>query len=207
MMSHMSAPRCATEPEEKPTADVIRVLVGNHRLFLGFLEKRVGSRATAEDILQDAFVKGVSRLETLRSDESAIAWFYRLLRNAIIDHKRRASSADRKLAAFGQEVETHAEPDREMHNAICGCVAELAATLKEEYAEALRTVEVEGIAVKDYADRVNISKSNAGVRVHRAREALRKQVIRSCGTCADHGCLNCTCAKSPSGCGHDNARG
>jgi len=27
----------------------------------------------------------------------------------------------------------------------------------------------------------------------RAREALKKQVVRSCGTCADHGCLDCTC--------------
>jgi len=203
----MAAHCCSTEQEEKPGADVVRVLVANHRQFLAFLEKRVGSRATAEDILQDAFVKGVDRLDTLRSDESAVAWFYRLLRNSIIDHRRRTGAADRKLAAFGQEVEGHAEPDWEMHGAICSCVTELAATLKEEYAVALRTVEVEGIAVKDYADRVNISRSNAGVRVHRAREALRKQVIRTCGTCADHGCLNCTCAKGPAGCAQDSARG
>jgi RNA polymerase sigma-70 factor (ECF subfamily) len=203
----MAAHCCSTEQEEKPSADVVRVLVANHRQFLAFLEKRVGSRATAEDILQDAFVKGVDRLDTLRSGESAVAWFYRLLRNSIIDHKRRTGAADRKLAAFGQEVEVHAEPDWEMHGAICSCVTELAAALKEEYADALRTVEVEGIAVKDYADRVNISRSNAGVRVHRAREALRKQVIRSCGSCADHGCLNCTCAKGPAGCAQDSARG
>jgi len=201
MMAHMAADCCATDQEEKPTPDVVRVLVANHRQFLGFLEKRVGNRATAEDILQDAFVKGVDRLQTLRSDESAIAWFYRLLRNAIIDHKRRAGAAERKLAAFGQEVESHLEPDRELYGAICSCVTALAATLKEEYAEALRTVEVDGIAVKDYADRANLSKSNAGVRVHRAREALRRQVLRSCGTCADHGCLDCTCAKDPAGCG------
>jgi RNA polymerase sigma-70 factor (ECF subfamily) len=33
----------------------------------------------------------------------------------------------------------------------------------------------------------------AGVRVFRAREALKKRVMESCGTCAEHGCLNCTC--------------
>ena len=106
------------------------------------------------------------------------------------------------MAAFGQEVEDRLEPDIEMRGAICQCVGALAATLKAEYAEALRTVEVEGIAVKDYAERAGISTSNAGVRVFRAREALRKQVARSCGTCADHGCLDCTCAPSSSGCGH-----
>ena len=85
------------------------------------------------------------------------------------------------------------------------CIAgggELAATLKEDYADALRSIELDGVAVKDYAERAGISTNNAGVRVFRAREALRKQVMRSCGTCADHGCLDCTCDKSRGGCGH-----
>jgi RNA polymerase sigma-70 factor (ECF subfamily) len=72
-------------------------------------------------------------------------------------------------------------------------VTELAATLKPEYAEALQRIDVDGAAVKDYAAHAGISPSNAGVRVFRAREALRKQVARSCGTCADHGCFDCTC--------------
>ena len=49
------------------------------------------------------------------------------------------------------------------------------------------------MSVKDYGDSVSISASNAGVRIFRAREALRKQVARSCATCAEHGCLDCTC--------------
>jgi len=186
----------SVDPGERPTADVVRTLVANHRQFLAFLVSRVKSRALAEDILQDAFVKGVKKLDTLRSDESAIAWFYRVLRNAIIDHRRRMGAAERKLAAFGQEVEDRLEPDDEMGGAICPCVGALAATLQADYAEALRTVEVEGFAVKDYAERAGISASNAGVRVFRARAALRKQVARSCGTCADDGCLDCTCAPS-----------
>jgi RNA polymerase sigma factor (sigma-70 family) len=103
----------AVEKHERPTADVVRTLVANHRQFLAFLESRVKSRALAEDILQDAFVRGVNKLDTLRSDESAIAWFYRVLRNAIIDHRRRLGAAERKLAAFGQEVEDRLEPDIE----------------------------------------------------------------------------------------------
>jgi RNA polymerase sigma-70 factor (ECF subfamily) len=200
-MSNMSVEPETAGLEARPTPDVVRVLVGNHREFLGFLEKRVGSRALAEDILQDAFVRGMDKLDTLRSDESGVAWFYRLLRNAIIDHHRRSGAAERKLAAFGRELEEHLEPDLETRGAICKCVSELAGTLKDEYADALRSVEVDGLPVKDFAARAGISTSNAGVRVFRAREALRKQVVRSCGTCADHGCLNCTCAPSTSGCG------
>ena len=196
-MSETESPRV----EERPAPAVVQVLVENHRQFLAFLERRVGSRALAEDILQEAFVRGMSKLDTLRSDESAVAWFYRLLRNAIIDQRRRRGAVERKLSAFQQELELHAEPEAELQRAICRCVGELATTLKDEYADALRAIEVDGLTVKAFAERANITPSNAGVRIFRAREALRKQVVRSCGTCADHGCLSCTCAPRAGGCG------
>ena len=187
--------------DERPSPAVIGVLVENHRQFLAFLERRVGDRATAEDILQDAFVRGMDKLGTLRADESAVAWFYRLLRNAIIDYRRRSAAAGRKVTAFQLEVEAHEQPEGELQQAICHCVGELATTLKDEYADALRAIEINGVPVKDFAQRANISPSNAGVRIFRAREALRKQVVRSCGTCADHGCLSCTCARRSGSCG------
>jgi RNA polymerase sigma-70 factor (ECF subfamily) len=31
--------------------------------------------------------------------------------------------------------------------------------------------------------------------LHRARAALRKQLVQTCGSCAEHGCLNCICRK------------
>lgn len=188
-------------PAEAPLSpEVVTTLVGNHRDFLGFLQKRLGDRALAEDILQEAFVRGLDKLGTLENDESATAWFYRILRNAVIDHHRRRASVDKKLEAFAAELEQHVQPEDEVRGAVCRCVGELAGTLKPEYADALRRVEVDGVAVKDYATEAGITSNNAAVRVFRAREALRKQVSRSCGTCADHGCLDCTCDKSAGHC-------
>ena len=69
----------------------------------------------------------------------------------------------------------------------------LAGTLKSEYAEALQAIDVDGMPVKTFAEQRGLSASNAGVRVFRAREALKRRVVESCGTCAEHGCLNCTC--------------
>jgi RNA polymerase sigma-70 factor (ECF subfamily) len=83
-----------------------------------------------------------------------------------------------------------------LHDAICGCITELAATLKPEYESALRRIDIEGAAVQEFAAEAGITANNASVRVFRAREALRKQVKTSCGTCADHGCLECSCGKS-----------
>ena len=80
-----------------------------------------------------------------------------------------------------------------MSEEICACISRLAGTLKPEYAEALQAIDVQGTPVKAFAEQRGLSTSNAGVRVFRAREALKKRVVESCGTCAEHGCVNCTC--------------
>lgn len=185
------------DPSSPLTPDVVATLVANHREFLAFVRRRVGDRAHAEEILQDAFVRSIDKLDTVR--DSAVGWFYRVLRNAIIDDQRRRASATRRLEAFAQEQDDAVGDDAELHRVVCKCVGDLAGTLKPEYATALRRIEIEGVSVKDYAAEVGISSSNAGVRLFRAREALRKQVARSCGTCADHGCLDCTCDQAPTG--------
>jgi RNA polymerase sigma-70 factor (ECF subfamily) len=176
----------------EPSPDVVRRLVAGHRDFLSFLERRVESRAVAEDILQEAFVRGLERADEIAS-ETAVAWFYRTLRNAVIDHYRRRGSSGRALERFADELRLHEEPTSELAGPICGCVKDLAETLKPEYADAIRRIEIDGLSVKDYAAETGISANNAGVRVFRAREALKKQVAACCGTCAEHGCVECTC--------------
>jgi RNA polymerase sigma factor (sigma-70 family) len=184
-------PGDASQTEGLRSPQVVDLLVANHREFLRYVERRVGNRATAEEILQDAFVRSLNRGDEIR--ESVKGWFYRLLRNAVIDHQRRQQVANRRLDEFALELESNDEGNEELTGIACRCVVLLADTLKPEYADALRRIEVDGVAVKDYAGSAGISASNAGVRIFRAREALRKQVARSCGTCADHGCLDCTC--------------
>jgi RNA polymerase sigma factor (sigma-70 family) len=184
------------EPSLATTPELARVLVENHRRFLGFLEKRVGRRELAEEILQEAFVRGLARADSVRDSESAVAWFYRVLRNALSDHFRRQGASARALEAAQHELSQ--APDEEIMREVCTCVTALVDTLKPEYAEAVRQVDLGGASVRDYAAAVGISANNAGVRLHRARGALHKQLTRSCGSCAQHGCLECTCGQVPS---------
>jgi len=181
--------------EEQPRAkDVLPVLVENHRRFLGFLKGKVGSDATAEEILQSAFVKGIEASKTIRDDESTVAWFYRVLRNAVIDHYRHKGAEERALAQFATEMpEDVNDAPEDVTGSVCTCVGELLSTLRPEDGTLIREVDVEGMAVVDAAGARNITPGNARVRLHRARQALRRRVEEACGTCATHGCLDCTC--------------
>src|SRR5882724_11829346 len=175
------------------SSSALEALVANHARFLAFLERRVGRRELAEEILQEAFVRGLSRgaAARLRDDESAIAWFYRLLRNAIVDHARHAAAEQRAVARAAVEPSDAAEPERdaELVEVICACVSSLVRTLKPEHARVLERVELGGASVRAFAAEEGLSPGHAGVRLFRARQALRRRIEQSCGTCAEHGCF------------------
>ncbi len=184
-MSEPAAPRA-------DEAAAVAALVASHREFLAFLERRLGDRDLAEDLLQAAFVKSLERVGTLRAQESLRAWFYRMLRNAVVDHHRRTTTARgalERVAALRDE----GWRDPDVDAAVCQCVARLAETLPPAYARAIRRLELDEVPVKEFAAEEGITRNNAAVRAFRAREALRRQVARACGTCAEHGCLDCAC--------------
>ena len=168
-------------------------LLDNHRAFLAYLTRRVGDRALAEDLLQDAFARTLARPDQAPEGEALVPWFYRTLRNAAIDRFRRQGAAGRALEAFARELETADAAADETRHEVCQCISRLAATLKPDYAEALQAIEVDGQPVKAFAERKGLTAGNAAVRVFRAREALKRRVVESCGTCAEHGCFDCTC--------------
>ncbi|MCS6289298.1 MAG: sigma-70 family RNA polymerase sigma factor [Nitrospira sp.] len=188
-MNLESNPSTALSPE------AVAQLVKGHREFLAFLERRVESRAVAEDILQTAFTRGLERGSDVK-DEKVVAWFYRVLRNAVIDHYRQRSTTARAMEAWGREFPDVQEPEAELRQEICRCVSGLLETLKPEYRDALRIVDLEEGKLKDLAQQSGITAENAAVRVHRARAALRRRIEQACGTCSIHGCLDCSCEAS-----------
>ena len=181
-----------SKPARSLSPEAVAQLVEGHRDFLAFLERRVESRAAAENILQTAFARGLERGAGVQ-EEKVVAWFYRVLRNSVIDHYRQRSTSARAMEAWGREFTERQEPDAALRQEICQCVSGLLTTLKEEYQQALRIVDLEDGKRSDLAQQSGITAENAAVRVHRARKALRRQVEKACGTCAEHGCFDCHC--------------
>lgn len=170
----------------------IDVLIQFRCRFLAFIRPRVSDAETAEDILQMAYLRALSAKNGLQDEESAVAWFYRILRNAIIDfyRSRGAESAahERWAIEFGE-----APTDLDMREMVCRCIEAALDTLTPGYAEIVRAVDLEGAKLAEYAATHGITPGNAAVRIHRARASLKKQLIRCCGSCALHGCLQCSC--------------
>jgi RNA polymerase sigma factor (sigma-70 family) len=138
----------------------------------------------------------LSRQDTLEQDASVVAWFYRLLRNALIDHYRRRDAERRAMERAAEEARVATpEPtlDDELLQTVCTCATALVETLKPEYAQALRVVDLDDGSLDALAASAGIQRNNAAVRLHRARRALRTRLMDCCGRCFDAGCHDCGC--------------
>ncbi len=170
---------------------VLERITANHSEFLRFIAARVGEPAAAEDILQSAYVKALERGSQLRDKESVVAWFYRILRNAIIDHYRRGSACSKAHELFEAEAPTSYE--MELEQKVCACIGAVIGDLKAGYREAIEHVDLAGESVESFAQLQNTTANNASVRLHRARKEVAKKLVQVCGVCAEHKCLDCTC--------------
>lgn len=96
------------------TSQGLHILLQQREKFLAFVARRVESREVAEDILQSAFLRGREK-ESLINDQSLTAWFYRVLRNAVIDHYRRRAAAARATESLAGEFQKSHRPEVEQH--------------------------------------------------------------------------------------------
>jgi RNA polymerase sigma-70 factor, ECF subfamily len=171
-------------------ADVTATLLAQRSAFKAFLASRVGNDADAEDLLQNGLVKALQRAGEIKDHEKAVAWFYQLLRNVVVDHVRSRSAATRRDEAWSIDTAALA-PDAEAERHICGCFEKMLPGMKPLHAELLRRVELQGESVASAAAALRISPNNASVSLHRARAELRTKLLDFCGDCA---CLDdCGC--------------
>ncbi|HEU5401429.1 MAG TPA: sigma-70 family RNA polymerase sigma factor [Terriglobales bacterium] len=178
----------------KPQSAKLEALVQHHASFLRFLLSRVSDSSIAEDILHSAYLKALEHENQLHADDSVVAWFYRILRNSVIDYYRR--NAARSSAHDRYASERPISYETELHQQVCACVKDVIEDLKPEYREAIEVVDLAEKSIEQFAKAKRITSNNASVRLHRARKALAGKLTEVCGVCAEHKCVDCTCRRN-----------
>src|SRR5687768_2242255 len=91
------------------------------QLWMGFSEKlrlfirsRVSDHASAEDILQDVFVKMQSKIGQLHDASKLQGWLFLITRNAIIDHYRTRKESVEILDTMAAESELEANENENL---------------------------------------------------------------------------------------------
>ncbi len=150
-----------------------------HAPLLQFIRRRVADDETAEDLLQDVFLKIHQGIETLKDTRKLESWVYQIARYAIIDHYR---SKRLTISLETPEVcDLPAElPDDDVVSELFPAVRVMINSLPFQDRQALILTEYQGLTQKELSQRLGISFSGAKSRVQRARERLRQQLLACC---------------------------
>jgi len=179
--------------------NAIEAILGERSRFHRFLTARVGDSTTAEDLLQDSLLRAIKQHRKLRRGESAVPWFYRILRNAVADHFRRKGSESRRVEKLLGDMQARGDdvavPPADWDAAVCACFRGLIPALKPRYAEVIRRVDLQGEPKLEVARALKITRATMDVLLHRARVALRERLEILCGACSRAHCRECFCER------------
>jgi RNA polymerase sigma-70 factor (ECF subfamily) len=152
-----------------------RILVERYRAQLGrYALGAVGDGDTAQDAMQEAFIRAYDSLRTCRNPDRFGAWFFRILtnqcRNAVA---RRRDTAD--LDAVDPAGTERADAALERGELSAALEAALA-RLTPEQREAFVMKHVEGRSYEEMAELLGVGTDALKMRVHRARDAMREMM-------------------------------
>lgn len=156
--------------------DIEKIWKTYHGALRRFIRKRVEDAATADDLLQEVFIKIHAKIDTLKDAARIQGWLYQIARNVIIDHYRR----QKKMEALPEELANPKRDDRRALIELAGCVRPMIDRLPAAYRDVLVLSELEGRTQKEVAKAEGLSLSGAKSRVQRGREKLKGLVLECC---------------------------
>lgn len=147
----------------------------------------VGNSEDVLDVSQETFLKVYKSIGSFNGESEFSTWLYRIAKNTALDFVRRRKSASISIDSSGEEGEgfdipdesTYASPEKTalknekskvLHKAI-GC-------LSEEHREIIILRDLNDYSYEEIADMLNIESGTVKSRLHRAREALRKILLK-----------------------------
>jgi RNA polymerase sigma-70 factor, ECF subfamily len=125
----------------------------------------------ADDVVQIAVERALTRLDQWRSDARLDSWMFKIVRNAWIDELRSRGRRDKVFLAA--EAGEHIGTDSMARETDLLAVQSAMARLPQEQREAVSLVLVEGLPYREAADVLDVPIGTLTSRLARGREALQ----------------------------------
>lgn len=198
IQTRVPQPEPVIDETRAPLYDVAAILAGDKSAFEDMVRAESGrlfrvilrvirDEDEAQSIMQETFLQAFRRLDSFRKESKFSTWLYaigiNLARGAVRKLSRSNSIGDEDLERLQPQFKDGMAmspsipwaPDRllerrELHRVVRDAISRL----PEDYRIVLNLRDIEEIATPEVAEMLEISEGAVRVRVHRARQALRK---------------------------------
>lgn len=179
---------------EKTDEELTVLVQGNNEEAFGVLMSRYQSKllrygkrflrdsAPIEDVVQEVFIKAYQNIQSFDISRSFSPWIYRIAHNMFsntLRYNSRHPLAFVDLDMFGSHVAYEIDPgEEEKHEEMQALVTGGLETLSPVYQEVIILHYLEELSYQEIAEVLHVPIGTVGIRLHRAREALKKHVER-----------------------------
>lgn len=138
----------------------------------GYLRRRVGDVAVAEDLTAETFLAAVKAVKEHRVADLTVAWLIRVARNKLVDHWRKVAREERGLRLVAEEPDDLVFDDAEAHFDRMRA-HQVLAELGAHHRAALMLRHVDGLSVPEVAEHLDRTVHATEALLVRARRAFR----------------------------------
>lgn len=183
----MTIPMPATDDAAVDRALIAAWLGGDQRAATALVERHatplarflasLGERESAQELVQDTFVRAFQSLEAFRGESSLRSWLFTIARRLVLD-QRRARRREREQVPLEEAVEFVASADDVLDGVVAdesaGRVRAAVARLTPLQREVFRLRVVEGLSYKEIAEVASTTEGSARVHYHNAMRAVKE---------------------------------
>ncbi|MGE7763445.1 RNA polymerase sigma factor SigW [Peribacillus sp. NPDC097895] len=174
-----------------------QVLKGDHNAFGEIVEiykdkvfqicfRMLGNRQEAEDLAQEAFVRAFVNIRSFNIQMKFSTWLYRIATNLCIDRLRKKKpdyyldadvAGTDGLNLYSQIASDMAKPEEEVESLeLQETIQAEIMKLPEKYRSVIVLKYIEELSLKEISEILDLPVGTVKTRIHRGREALRKQL-------------------------------
>ena len=183
--------------DERVNEQIIKVRNGDKQAFSEIVElykhrvfqvcyRMLGNRQEAEDISQEAFMRAYIHLDRFQMNRKFSTWIYRIATNLCIDRIRKKKpdyyldaeiSGSDGLTMYSQVAASTPLPEDEAEkNEIQNRIYKEIRNLSEKYRAVIVLKYMEELSLQEISEILELPLGTVKTRIHRGREALRKQL-------------------------------
>lgn len=160
---------------------VLRAWQAHEAELQGFLQRHAADADSAQDLLQDVFVKALRQGRGFCELDNPRAWLFQVARNALIDAARTRHPATALGDELSAELAAPAGDERDPVDELDACIARNLPRLGDAERDILQHCDLDGQTVRAYAEARGLGLAAAKARLLRARKRLRDSLVENCG--------------------------